>query len=323
MLTCQFCGLKGSYDYFQLDKLGNGFWCEECDGFTYLEGHSTKHRFTLITECVKGKKINGSYSGIKFSKRLSPLRYPGGKSKVIDYLYTHLQATKSNKLVSPYTGGGSFELAMLNAGVVEELHLNDIDRGIYALWWAIKHRPDYLAEKLINITPTHKDFFNAQQIIKDNYSGSSILDSAWATLVVNRLAYSGIPRANPLGGKNGSSEMLLSRWNSNDLLKRINYIHSLSDRITITNMDALELIEEAYWDNSSTIFIDPPYVEKGKALYNSYYSEQDHRDLAFLLEQLHFGCPGADLVVTYDYHSLIEEIYELPQHEVLGRTYSA
>lgn len=323
MLTCQYCGATGGYDCFQLDKYNKGFWCEDCDGFTYLDSQLIKHKFTLITESKKPEKNSIKSPGIKLAKRLSPLRYPGGKSKVVDYLYTHLQNTKSKKLVSPYTGGGSFELAMLNAGVVEELHLNDLDTGVYSLWWVIKHMPNILIENLHHITPNRKDYFNAQDIIKNDYHGVNIVESAWATLVVNRLAYSGISKANPLGGKNGSKESLLSRWNPKELIKRINHIHSLSDRITITNLNALELIEESYWDDYSTIFIDPPYVAKGKALYNHYYTDEDHIKLAFLLDQLYFGCPGADLVVTYDHHKLINDIYQFPQREILGRTYSA
>jgi len=38
-------------------------------------------------------------------------------------------------------------------------------------------------------------------------------------------------------------------------------------------MDADELIEEAYWQENTTIFIDPPYVVKGQVLFHCYYSE--------------------------------------------------
>ncbi|WP_259347144.1 DNA adenine methylase [Niallia taxi] len=140
MLTCQFCGLTGMPNSveFQLDEHNIGFWCEVCDGFTYLNDNAVRHRFTLILEDKSADKPLATKPDIKLAKRLSPYRYPGGKSRIIDYLYFHLRKTSSKKLVSPFTGGGSFELSMLNSNIVEHLHLNDLDKGVYSLWWLIK-----------------------------------------------------------------------------------------------------------------------------------------------------------------------------------------
>ncbi|MFD1736166.1 DNA adenine methylase [Bacillus salitolerans] len=324
MLTCQFCNLMGTAEdgSFQVDQFNAGFWCEDCDGYTYLNDQTTRHKFTLILEDKDMNERRTVPPTIKLSKQLSPYRYPGGKSKLIEYLYSHLQQAKNKKLVSPFTGGGSFELAMLDAGIVEHLHLNDLDTGVYSLWWLIKYMPFALIDRIQSKEPTHKEFFRAQSIIKQDYKGIDVVDAAWASLIVNRLAYSGIYKANPLGGKNGTNKNLLSRWNPKTLVKRIDHLHSLSDRMTITQLNACELIEEAYWDSESTLFIDPPYVKKGKELYHCYYSEKDHRELSQLLNLLHMGMPGADLIVTYDYNEWINQLYDYPVREVIGRTYS-
>jgi DNA adenine methylase len=258
-----------------------------------------------------------------FHKRLLPFRFPGGKSKVIDYLYSRLRQSKSKMLISPFTVGGSFELAMLDAGAVQELHLNDWDTGIFSFWWVVKHMPYALIERLQSIEPSHQDFFQAQAIIKSDYQGVDMVDAAWSVLLVNRLAYSGIVKANPLGGRNGSKETLLSRWNPRELIKRITHIHQISDRIHVTQENAIELIEDAYWNEEATIFIDPPYFVKGKDLYHCYYTKEDHVALSCLLDSLYHGCPGADLVVTYDYHPWIEQQYHYPEMERIYRIYSA
>lgn len=106
-----------------------------------------------------------------------------------------------------------------------------------------------------------------------------MIDAAWCSLVVNRLAYSGISKATLLGGKKGDESKLLSRWRPYEFVKRIEAIHQISDKIEISNLDGISIIEEMYWDESSTIFIDPPYVNKGKALYDCYYTENEHRQL--------------------------------------------
>jgi DNA adenine methylase len=325
MISCQFCGLSGSLESgdFQLDKQNNGFWCEDCDGYTYFNKDTIKHRFKLILEDKHAEKVLFNRPTVKLAKRISPYRYPGGKSKVINYLYTHLQEAKSKKLISPFTGGGSFELAMLDAGIVEQLHLNDLDTGVYSLWWVIKHMPYFLIDRLQSIQPNHKDYFSAQAIIKNDYKDADVVEAAWASLLVNRLAYSGVSKANPLGGKKGSKKDLLSRWNPSELINRINRIHALSDQIEITQENAVQLIEGAYWQDNATIFIDPPYVKKGKDLYQCFYTENDHRDLSQLLDTLHFGFPGADIVVTYDYNTWLDKLYVFPEREIIGRTYSA
>lgn len=306
-----------------IDRNDEGFWCDSCDCFTYYDP-TKQHRFTLIFEDKTLVKTKFPASNLKFSKTLSPLRYAGGKSKLIDYLYSHIETrtNKSKKLVSAFTGGGSFELAMLHAGIVDELHLNDLDFGIYSLWWTILHAPYTLIDRIINTSPSHKDFFASQRIIKSDYKGIDAIDAAWATLLVNRLAYSGIVKANPLGGKNGTKEALLSRWNPQVLIKRIELIHSYADRITITCEDAASLIEEAYWDDESIIFLDPPYLLKGKDLYTRFYTERDHVRLCVLLEQLYKGMPGADILLTYDYSEWLDKLHVYPDIEIIGCNYS-
>lgn len=322
MLICKFCSEEGTHEDFELDIAnGQGFWCESCDGFTYFDKQARNHRFTLIMEDKNTEKPTFSPSPMKFRKQLSPLRFPGGKSKSIDYLFTHLQQDAKGTLVSPFTGGGSFELAMLDAGVFNRLHLNDLDYGVYSLWWTILNAPFGLIDKIRMVTPSHKEYFRAQAIIKEKYYGVDTLDAAWATLLVNRLAYSGIAKANPLGGRRGKKQALLARWNPTELINRIEYIHSFSEHIDITCENAIDLIEQAYW-SQDCIFIDPPYVAKGKDLYNCYYTKQDHIDLSLLLDSLYQGMPGADLLVTYDYNKWLQSIYHHPTEVIIGCKYS-
>ncbi|TVX85655.1 DNA adenine methylase [Paenibacillus agilis] len=304
-----------------MDHSDEGFWCDHCDGFTYYSG-TQHHRFTLILE-EKGQAVTPVPSvPIKLKKQLSPLRYPGGKSKFIPVLYHKLQEGKYKTLVSPYTGGGSAELALLEAGVIDKLILNDKDVGIYALFWVIKHMPEELVKRIRSCKPTHRMYFDAQQVVKADYVGCTLIEAAWITLLVNRLAFSGIYYANPLGGRHGAKEELLSRWNPEQLCSRIETIHHLADRYEILNQDACELIEEEYWRPTTTIFIDPPYVAKGKSLYRHYYDESEHYRLQLLLDSLHSGTPGADIILTYDNAPLIERIYQYPSIEKLCRVYS-
>ncbi|MDC0764899.1 DNA adenine methylase [Brevibacillus sp. AG] len=322
MLQCGFCGQEYSEEEAEIDHLDQGFFCDCCDGYTYIKQDVKQHRFTLLLEENAGENPATYSKRISFNRRLSILRFPGGKAKIIPFLYSKLIENSTTRLVSPFTGGGSFELAMLEAGVIRELLLNDLDFGIYALFWSIINAPDELCYPVQWIRPTHKDYFEAQTFVKSDYQECNIIEAAWATLLGNRLAYSGIYSANPLGGRKGTRESLLSRWNPVDLCKRIKRIHQMGERITVSNIDACELIEEEYWSPDTTIFLDPPYVQKGKQLYRCYYTEADHLDLNMLLESLYRGVPGADIILIYDNDPLIERIYSYPTIEKISRVYS-
>lgn len=77
-----------------MDQYNQGFWCELCDGYTYIDEDAQKHCFTLVLENKHAQPINTKHLNYNFSKRLSPYRYPGGKTRIIDYLYTLLKKIK-------------------------------------------------------------------------------------------------------------------------------------------------------------------------------------------------------------------------------------
>lgn len=324
IVTCQFCSVEEDIDntfFFQKDKQKKGFWCETCDGYNSLS-ENERNRFTLILEDKTNKEKKTVLPTYHLSKRISPLRYPGGKSKLADYILTKIRADKTELLVSPYTGGASVELAFLYAGIFQKIHLNDLDYGVFSLFWLIKHSPEQIIDRILKWKPDRDDYFRCQSIIKSDYSNTDMIEAAWSLLVVNRLAFSGIYKANPLGGKKGSTEQLLSRWNAVELCKRIKLIHSMRERITVTNTDACEVIEEAYWNEKITVFVDPPYVQQGKNLYHCFYEKEDHIRLNVLLDSLYHTCPGADMIITYDNDNWLKQLYNHPEIETIGRVYT-
>ena len=57
-LQCKFCGCKDK-NYFDFDKQGRGFWCEDCEGYNYVNNGSNNHKFTLILEdSLEGMPLN-------------------------------------------------------------------------------------------------------------------------------------------------------------------------------------------------------------------------------------------------------------------------
>ena len=315
MYRCEFCGYASELlDDFEEDFLFHkGFWCPCCDGFTYFDKKNDHQNYRLIFE-VKDKTTARNQK-VAFPTQVSPLRWPGGKSKFIGPILDRCNPENMVCFVEPFAGGASVGLSLLLAGKIKEFYLNDLDFGIYALFQCIKDFPWMLIDKISMFEPCKKAFLQAQATLKNGYDNLDIIDAAWNLLIVNRLAFSGIPKANCMSN-------LSSRWNKNTLIKRILQIHGHSEHLHVSCTDACELIEEMYWRPNTTIFIDPPYKGKGKDLYMKYYENNDHNNLAFLLDELYKGMPGADMLLTYDNSDYIRQLYQYPEMEEIGRIYS-
>ena len=261
-MRCEYCGYIGEKEDFEEGK--DGFWCPMCDGVLYKEGKESFSQTHVILEQSKLKNSTPVQKS-KLKKRLSPLRYPGGKSKLIDQLLPYIQDKEC--FVEAFCGGSSLGLALLDAGKIHKLVLNDLDRAFYFL-------------------------------------------------VINRCSFSGIQMANP------KSDMK-DRWIPKSLTERIKKIHSMSDYIEVRNNDAMELIEEMYWNPKNCIFIDPPYIEKGDQLYPVKFHL--HQELAELITDLLREFPGcADLLLTYDDQEILHQLYN-QNHigiHIIGRNYS-
>lgn len=319
--TCSYCGFSSnSLEDFEEDfQQHQGFWCPDCDGFTYFDGKADKRSYMVLLENKENKEATRVHPRFKLKKQVSPLRYPGGKSKVLDLLASYLSEEKKT-FVDVYCGGGSVGLSLLLSGVVEHLVMNDLDKGVYAFFHTVLTAPEALIQKIRTVVPDRELFFYYQEMVKKDYEEFPELERAFGFLVVNRLAFSGIWNANPTSN-------LLQRWNPKVLEKRIWNIWEKREQITLLNEDALKVIEEYYWDETCTLFIDPPYyVAWDKKLYHHCYQEEEHQKLADLLNTLVCGMPAhADILVTYDNHPFIAKLYQeagFANVETISRNYS-
>lgn len=314
MYSCKFCGYQSeSLDDFEEDFTHHkGYWCPYCDGFMTWNG-DRQQTYRVIYETNANKEVSAARS--PFPVRVSPLRYPGGKSLLTPYILKQLRTDHTKVFVEPYAGGASVGLALLLSGNIKELYLNDIDYDIYSLFWAIKNDPKRLKDRIRDFHPSKAAFESAQKAVKDGYQAMDQADAGWTRLIVNRLAYSGIWNANCMSNP-------AARWNPETLIRRIEAIHKKAEHIHISCMDALGYIEEMYWKPHATIFIDPPFYKKGNMLYQYYYNNQDHDQLIWLLDDLYKGMPGADILVTYDDAEYIKEQFQYPAEVTVGRRYS-
>ena len=83
---------------------------------------------------------------------MSPLRYPGGKTKLYPVIAPLILKTvdKNRTYVEPFAGGAGLALKLLINGDVSNIVLNDIDENIYLFWNACLNNNDALCALVHN-----------------------------------------------------------------------------------------------------------------------------------------------------------------------------
>ena len=69
----------------------------------------------------------------------SPLRYPGGKTKVIPSIKKIIEENNLSGLdyAEPYAGGASIALSLAIDNYCSKVYINDKDLSIYSFWFSI------------------------------------------------------------------------------------------------------------------------------------------------------------------------------------------
>ena len=113
------------------------------------------------------KKIKGSKNKYK-RVALSPIRYAGGKSLAVGYIVENLPSIK--RLISPFFGGGSFEVAIAQKLGVEVIGC-DINKDLTNYWFYQTEDPIKLYNGLKKLKPTKEEYLRVKQICKDYREG--------------------------------------------------------------------------------------------------------------------------------------------------------
>ena len=98
---------------------------------------------------------------------LSPIRYPGGKSLAVGYIVEVLPPIK--RLISPFFGGGSIEIALSQKLDIEVIAC-DINEPLTNYWHFQTKHPKKLYNELTKLKPTKEEYTRIKQICKDHRS---------------------------------------------------------------------------------------------------------------------------------------------------------
>jgi len=220
----------------------------------------------------------------------------------------------------PYAGGCGLALSLLFRSVVHEIHVNDIDRGIWSFWHSVLNDSDNFIDMMMT-TPVTLDEWHRQRDIYNEKTPSTVLEMGFALFFLNRTNRSGIIRnASVIGGKKQDGAYKIDcRFNKVALADKIRRIQKYKHRIHLYNLDAIDFIQHTneVLPERSLYCIDPPYYMKGSTLYTNFYEHADHEMLARAIEAL-----DRPWVLTYDNADEIRKMYERFEQYLFSLNYS-
>lgn len=251
----------------------------------------------------------------------SPLRYPGGKGKILSFMVDLVKLNKLENIeyVEPYAGGAAVALGLLLNNIVKKIHINDSDKAIHAFWYSILNYTDEFILK-INNTPVTVDEWKKQKNIYNNLEKYSTLEVGFSAFYLNRCNRSGVLKGGPIGGYNQEGKWKIdARFNKKDLISRILKIVEYKDKIELYNEDTANLLENNKFSLKNFIlYLDPPYYVKGYQLYKNHYKPSDHEKISELVKRL-----NCYWVVSYDNVQPIVALYDDIQKVEFNISYSA
>jgi len=253
----------------------------------------------------------------------TPLRYPGGKAKLTDYLKDTFERNNltDGHYVEPYAGGAGVALSLLMTEYASHIHLNDLNLPLYAFWHSVLYETEDLCRRIKNCRVT-VNVWKRQRKIVDNPEDYSLLELGFALFFLNRTNRSGIISGGIIGGKDQTGEWKIdARFNKDALIERIERVADYEHRISIYNLDAIDVIKHVIpqLPRKSLIYLDPPYYVKGQRLYDNHYQHEDHEQIAQLVQEK----IKRPWLVSYDKAKEIQKLYKQRRQCIYSLNYSA
>jgi len=228
----------------------------------------------------KKNKAGTGDAETRTASRLSPFRYPGGKTwlrkRILEWIAS--DGLKPRLFVEPFAGGASVALAVAELGVAGRVLIIERDPQVAAVWRTIlSDRWQQLARQIRRFKMTRK---SVDAVLRAKPADD--VSIAFRCLLKNRISRGGI-LAHGAGilrrGEDGNG--LRSRWYPEGLSARIKAVYELRDRLDFREGDGLDFIRKHLESKRTVIFADPPYSVRsshpGWRLYD--FKDFDHCEL--------------------------------------------
>lgn len=245
---------------------------------------------------------------------MSFFRFPGGKKKLRKNIISKLSEFSGYDLyIEPFFGGGSIGLDFIKNSDVKSIWMNDKDFALSCLWTSVIKCPSLLKYYVRNFTPSVDLFLEYKKYLLSDLSFenkfSKIVEIGFKKLAIHQISYSGlgVKSGGPLGGIYQKSKYKINcRWSPEYICKNIDYYNNVFTNLDVKhNCCTFFDFEEVFKNkNTSLIYLDPPYFEKGSELYQYSFLEEDHVRLSKILQETNHHW-----LLSYDDCEQIRDLY--------------
>lgn len=237
----------------------------------------------------------------------SPLRYPGGKSKLAGFFADIIDEAGMSDVtyVEPFAGGAGAGLALLHNGLVNKVVINDLDPAVFAFWSSVRNEPAEFSRR-ISTVPLNLTEWDRQRAIYKAADSRDPFALGFAFFYLNRTNRSGVLNAGVIGGKKQAGTYRIdARFNRPELARKVSEIGNVADQIQLTFDDGRKCVQHWAPQPNTFLYVDPPYVEAGGSLYLNSFDDRDHTVLARALADN----SEHRWLLTYDDAPLVRSLY--------------
>ncbi len=222
---------------------------------------------------------------------VSPLRYPGGKSRALQKIVQQLPAHFS-EYREPFVGGGSVFVYLRQKFPHVKMWINDLNFELFCFWKEAQRDAKQLAFAIQQV----KDKTENGRVLFETLRGQagtalSDFERAMRFFVLNRISFSGTVDSG------GYSEGAFRGRFTDSSIARVRELGALLQDVKITHKDYTYLLRARGRD--VFLFLDPPYLTATKSrlygLNGTLHTSFDHQTFAREMRQ----CVHSWLI-TYD-----------------------
>ena len=236
------------------------------------------------------------------SATLSPLRYPGGKSRVAGKLARLFP--DFTEFREPVVGGGSVFLALAQVNPSAKFWINDLYPEVANFWEQAKGNLPALVK---GVERVRKSRSTGREIYAQfrSWKTQEPTDAAVRFFVLNRITFSG------LSDSGGFSQMSFDSRFTDSAVQRLKGLKTLADLdLKVTNKDYSSLLSKP--GRSVALYLDPPYITKWQKLYGkggNLHRGFDHERFAReILDCKH------DWIVSYNDGEAVSNLFPEPNN---------
>jgi DNA adenine methylase len=229
-------------------------------------------------------------------KNVSPLRYPGGKTRALKILMTYINNRYPNKktILSPFLGGGSLELSLQSNGYT--IFANDLFYPLYIFWKIMKENPEELTKRIRTYLPVSKEnFYEFRKKIEHEKDEMNI---AVYYFIINRCSFNGSTFCG------GFSDEASKKRLTESSIQRIQKVDM--NNMNIHHSDYKDFLNIYIQNNDTIVYADPPYYISNY-LYGrdgDLHCSFDHEELSNIIKQ------RKDWLLCYNDCPYIRELYK-------------